>query len=264
MRQAPASFAALGGEDLFNEDASVQAADVPFWREALCGFDWLALRSWPGYYGLGVPRGQGEPVVLVPGFLASDLSLMELFAWLARIGYQPHFAHVGRNADCPDYMASALLNRVRRIHAETGQRVRIIGHSLGGMLARSAALECPDYASVVITLGSPFRDMVRAHPAVLAVADALRQGGSRGAAAHVKPTCFSGHCVCTFTRNTIAPGEFQVPHFAVFSPVDGVAHPESCMEPDAALNSEVNSTHIGMAWNPMVFQVIAERLREGL
>ena len=60
------------------------------------------------------PRGRGEPVVVVPGFLASDFSLTELFGWLARIGYRPFFSQIGRNADCTDYVAKMLLERTAR------------------------------------------------------------------------------------------------------------------------------------------------------
>ena len=48
---------------------------VPIWRESFIGVDWLALRYSPVYYGLGVPRGDGSAVVLVPGFLANDFLL---------------------------------------------------------------------------------------------------------------------------------------------------------------------------------------------
>ena len=61
-----------GAADPFSQDPSVQAAMTPIWREAMFPFDWMALRASPIYWGCGVPMGQGEPVVVVPGFLASD------------------------------------------------------------------------------------------------------------------------------------------------------------------------------------------------
>ena len=86
MSTARYSFA-NSGADPFSEDPSLQPANTPIWREAMFPLDWIALRSSPVYYGCGVPHGNGEPVVLVPGFLASDASLMELYWWLARVGY---------------------------------------------------------------------------------------------------------------------------------------------------------------------------------
>src|SRR5689334_6313587 len=108
--------------DPFLEDPSLQPTATPLWRESLFGLDWLALHSSPVYFGCGVPLGHGEPVVVVPGFLASDVSLVELFGWLQRIGYRPYFSKIGRNADCPNHIAGLLLETVREAHRETGQR----------------------------------------------------------------------------------------------------------------------------------------------
>ncbi|MEX2081403.1 MAG: alpha/beta fold hydrolase, partial [Dehalococcoidia bacterium] len=165
--------------DPYALDPSLQAVPTPLWREALFGLDWLALRMSPVYFGFGIPRGNGEPVVVVPGFLATDVYLAEMFAWLARIGYRPYFSHVGRNADCPDAVADMLLTTVRRAHKETGQRVRLVGHSLGGMLARSVALDHPEVVESVVSMGAPFRDAVRAHPVVITAAAALRRRRGR-------------------------------------------------------------------------------------
>jgi pimeloyl-ACP methyl ester carboxylesterase len=250
------------GGNPFDEDPSVVPSLTPIWRESLCGLDWLALRMSPVYFGWGVPRGGGEPVVVVPGFLASDASLLELHAWLARIGYRPYFSHIGRNADCPDYLAERLLATIRRAHAETGQRVRLIGHSLGGMLARSVALDNPQHVSLVISMGSPFRDAVRAHPAVLAATDSLRRGRSHHIGGNIRPSCFSGHCTCNFVKNMLAPDAYEVKHFAIYSKFDGVVEWQTCMEEDPALNHEVNCTHIGMAFHPGVYRVLGRRLAE--
>ena len=62
-------------------------ANVPLWREALFGVDWLSLRLSPVYYGVGVPHGDGSPVIVIPGFLGSDTYLFEMYYWLRRIGY---------------------------------------------------------------------------------------------------------------------------------------------------------------------------------
>ncbi|WP_322796912.1 esterase/lipase family protein [Tepidiforma sp.] len=248
--------------DPFAEDPSLQPAPTPIWREALVGLEWLALRASPVYWGFGVPRGRGEPVVVVPGFLASDLSLVELYWWLGRIGYRPYFSNIGRNADCPDYVARKLLETVRRARQETGQRVRLVGHSLGGMLSRSVALDHPDEVAMVITLGSPFRDAVRAHPALISAAALLRERSGSLVAPNVGPACFSGHCTCGFVRNMLAPGRWEVARVAVYSRRDGVVDWQSCVEEDPALNVEVHCSHLGMVVHPQVYRVVAERLRE--
>jgi len=251
------------GVDPFAEDPSLQASMTPIWREAMFPLDWMALRSSPVYYGCGVPQGHGEPVVVVPGFFASDVSLMELYWWLARVGYKPYFSNIGRNADCPDHVAGLLLETIKRAHRETGQRVRIIGHSLGGMLGRHVALDYPDYVCMVISMGSPFKDAVKAHPVLISAAAALRGArGREGVARNVKPSCFSGHCTCSFVKNMLAPEEYEVAHYAIYSKSDGVVEWENCMEDDPALNDEVSCTHIGMAFHPAVYRVLGERLRQ--
>jgi triacylglycerol lipase len=257
------AYAHVGyGDSLFDADPSVHAVATPLWRESLFALDWMALRTSPVYFGCGVPRGNGEPVVVVPGFLASDFSLTELFAWLARMGYRPYFSQVGRNADCPDYIADVLFETVERAYSETGQKVRMIGHSLGGMLARSVALDHPEHVERVISMGSPFRDAVRAHPVIIAAASQLRRVRGRGAGSNIRPTCFTGHCSCAFVKNMLAPEDRGVPTFAIYSKNDGVVDWESCIEDDPALNDEVNSTHIGMAFHPGVYRALARRLAQ--
>jgi triacylglycerol lipase len=251
-----------GAGNPFSEDPSLQMAATPIWREAMFPLDWMALRSSPVYYGCGIPAGEGEPVVVVPGFLASDLSMTELYWWLARIGYRPYFSNVGHNADCPDHVASLLLETIRRAYRDTGQRVRVVGHSLGGMLGRHVALDYPEYVNLVISMGSPFKDAVKAHPLLHAATESLRGVHGRHVAKNVKPSCFSGHCTCSFVKNMIAPEEYEVAHFAIYSKRDGVVDWENCIEDDASLNDEVNCTHLGMAFHPGVYRVLASRLRQ--
>ena len=256
------SGAGTGG-DPFDEDPSLQPAETPLWREAFFGLDWFSLHTSPVYLGCGLPKGNGEPVVIVPGFLGSDSYLWELFLWLARMGYRPFFSKIGQNADCPDHLSKVLLASVKHAYEETGQRVRLIGHSLGGMLARSVALENPQYVSTVISMGSPFRDTVRAHPMIITATDALRRHGRAGGiGANIRPSCFSGHCTCTFVKNMLAPESYEVAHYAIYSKQDGVVEWESCIEEDPRLNDEVNCTHIGMAFHPGVYRALAKRLAQ--
>ena len=72
-----------------------RSANLSVWTEALLGAEILILHASPVYYGFGVPRGDGSAVVLIPGFLGTDLYLAELHAWLRRIGYCPYFSGIG-------------------------------------------------------------------------------------------------------------------------------------------------------------------------
>jgi triacylglycerol lipase len=245
----------------------------PIWLEALFPLDWIALHMSPVYYGFGVPHGHGEPVVVVPGFLGSDRYLTEMHLWLRRIGYRPYLSGIGRNVDCPELLTERLLVTVRQAYQETGQPVTVVGHSLGGMLARAAGHREPTLIRRIITMGSPFR-AVRAHPLVLSAANFVRANivRERRRRREVSQSCFTPGCGCSFVTklredaealdgrtNGSAPSwKFQ--RAAIYSRVDGVVDWRSCVENEDRLNREVTATHIGMAFNPDVYRTLADLL----
>ena len=235
-----------------------QPAPVPIWLEALAPMDWLSLRLSSVYCGSGVPRGAGAPVVLVPGFLASDWYLLEMFHWLRRIGYHPYLSQIGRNADCLDLLVGRLLERVERAQEETGRPVHLIGHSLGGMLSRSVALRRPAAVASVITLGSPFRG-IRPHPLVLQATRVVR---SRTQRQRQRPDCFTTTCGCETVGSMQSAPPASIPHLAVYTRSDGIVDWRMCRNDDPATDVEVAGTHIGLAFNPAVYRVIANRLAE--
>ena len=191
--------------DALSADHSVQPAVRPLINELSAGADWAALRFSPTYYGWGVPHGNGEPVILVPGFFGSDLSLTELFWWLARIGYEPHYSGLGFNSDCPDASATALASTVIRTAAESGRRIHLIGHSLGALIARSVAFEHSDCVDLLISLAAPFNDVAYVHPVLIETMATIRGQPGTNLTWNVGPTCFSGHCTCLFTGNIMRP-----------------------------------------------------------
>ena len=73
-------------DDELRDAEEFQPQNLPIWREALLGVDWLSLRVSSVHRGVGVPRGDGSPVVLVPGFMGSDRYLSDMRNWLSRIG----------------------------------------------------------------------------------------------------------------------------------------------------------------------------------
>jgi pimeloyl-ACP methyl ester carboxylesterase len=239
-----------------------EPAGSPIWLEAFFPLDWIALHASPVYYGFGVPRGHGQPVVLVPGFLGSDRYLTEMHLWLRRVGYAPYFSGIGRNVDCPEILTQRLLKTVRQAHEETGMKVTIVGHSLGGMLARAAAHRAPSIVEQVITMGSPFRSL-RAHPLVLSAANFVRSNivRERKRRHEVTQNCYTPDCTCSFVR-TLQDEEAVEPYgtAAIYSKCDGIVDWHSCVEDDAALNNEVTATHIGMAFNPDVYRTVANLL----
>ncbi|MGH6739575.1 MAG: esterase/lipase family protein, partial [Bradyrhizobium sp.] len=108
------------------------------------------------------PRGDGHPVLALPGFLASDLSMAPLRRYLTELGYDTHAWRMGRNIGGVAKMRAALLDRLTAIHRDTGRKVSVVGWSLGGVYARDLALQAPEMVRCVVTLGSPFANDIRA------------------------------------------------------------------------------------------------------
>jgi triacylglycerol lipase len=235
-------------------------ANVPIWREYFMGIDWAALRCSPVYYGLGVPHGDKSAVVVVPGFLATDFYLQELYFWLARIGYRPYLSKIGRNADCIDRLVRKLSTTVQKAHIETGGKVHIIGHSLGGILARSVAVLHPDIVASVITMGSPIRG-IRSHPFVLQISNYVRERIRLEGKAKL-PHCFEGECTCEAYQALTGHFPHHIPQSAIYTKTDGIVDWRVCISINPKNNFEVVSTHGGLAFNPFTYQTIGKLLKE--
>jgi len=241
-------------------NTTIAPANVPLWRETLFGVDWLSLRLSPVYYGIGIPRGKGEPVVVIPGFLGSDNYLMEMYYWLRRIGYKPYYSRIGRNADCPDVLLDRLFVTMDKASEESGRKLHLIGHSLGGLLARSAAVQRPEQVAQVICLAAPFRD-IRVHPMVLAAAGfvrgRIRQQQRRRS---IERECYTGNCTCSFANAARRDLPATIDRAAIYTETDGVVDWRSCIEDEETHNTKVNGTHVGLAFNPQVYRQIAKLL----
>jgi triacylglycerol lipase len=237
-------------------------ADVTLWTEALFAAELLLLHASPVFYGFGVPRGDGSAVVIIPGFLGTDAYLMELHAWLARLGYRPYFSGIGLNADCPNLLIQRRLSEtLEQALAETGRKVHLIGHSLGGVLARSVAGQRRKDVASVITLASPFRGVVL-HRTVLRAAETVRTRILEERGGGVLPGCYTGRCTCNFIdslRRDIPKGILET---AIYTRHDGVADWKYCVTRNPRCDFEVPGTHIGMAFNPSAYTIIAERLAQ--
>lgn len=235
------------------------AVALPIWREALLGVDWLSLRASAVYRGIGVPHGDGSAVVLIPGFLGSDRYLGDLYQWLRRMGYQPHMSGIGRNIDCPNVLTDRLLETIENAHGQTGRGVHLIGHSLGGVLARGAAVRWPQLIASVITMASPFRG-VRAHPLILGASSLVRGRIIARRNDVVMEECYTGRCSCHFLESLRNQPSLSVPQTAIYTKSDGVVDWRVCVTEDPDTDIEVPGTHVGLVFNPQVYRHIAERL----
>lgn len=234
----------------------------PIWREAYAGLDWLALKTSPVYYGLGLPRGDGAAVILVPGFMGTDHYLYEMNFWLRRIGYKPYMSNIGWNAECLNTLVTRLSETIQKAQQETGKQVHLIGHSLGGVLSRAATIINPKPVASVTTLGSPIRG-IRSHPLVLQAADRVREKimcDSKQKAE--RPDCYTGYCDCPAVTAMHNHFPHEVRKTAIFTKTDGIVAWEVCVTDDPKQNFEVTGTHVGLAFNPTVYSIIAKRLAE--
>ena len=116
---------------------------------------WLWSRAWRGFGHLG-PRGpeDGEPVLVIPGFIATDRTVMELRRALASGGWRGHPWGLGWNLGATADMIEQLKARLDAIDLE--RPITVVGWSLGGVYARELARAYPERVRAVVTLGSPF------------------------------------------------------------------------------------------------------------
>jgi pimeloyl-ACP methyl ester carboxylesterase len=195
----------------------------------------------------------------VPGFLGCDLYLTEMYLWLRRMGYRPHMSHIGQNAECPDLLIHRLMSTVNRVYAQTGEPIHLIGHSLGGVLARGIAARRPDRVASITTLGSPFRG-VRVNPWVYRTIEYVRKRihgrRSRG------KQCFTTSCACGFSCTMRYDFPAELPQTAIYTKSDGVVDWPVCINDDPKTDVEVTGTHVGLVWNAEVYRVVAKRLSE--
>jgi pimeloyl-ACP methyl ester carboxylesterase len=237
-------------------------ADVSFWSETLVGIEVLLLKAAPVYYGLGTQKGDGAAVVLIPGFLANDVYLVEMYAWLKRLGYRPYYSGIGWNAQCPNLLMRQHLDATMdRAQKETGKRIHLIGHSLGGIMARAAASQRPKEVASVITMGSPFRGTV-VHPQVLRAAEMVRERILHKHSGTVLPSCYTARCTCNFLyslKRDLPDAVFQT---AIYTRTDGIVDWKYCVTGNPEFDFEVPGSHLGLAFNPTVYHLIAERLAE--
>jgi pimeloyl-ACP methyl ester carboxylesterase len=194
------------------------------------------------------PRGDGHPVLTLPGFLASDLSMAPMRRYLKELGYDAYAWKMGRNVGGFARMRAALRDRLAEIHAATGRKVSIVGWSLGGVYARDLALQAPELVRYVVTLGSPFAGDVRATNATRLY------------------EAISGEAVeeNSELRKAIS-GDLPVPTSSIYSRTDGIVNWRTCrLRPsDTTENIEVHlASHVGLGVNAAALWAVADRLAQ--
>ena len=194
------------------------------------------------------PGGDGHPVLTLPGFLASDLSMAPMRRYLKELGYDTYGWQMGRNTGGVTRMRAALRDRLAEIHAATGRKVSLVGWSLGGIYARDLALRAPDMVRYVVSLGSPFSGDVRATNATR-LYEAM-SGETVGEDSEL--------------RKAIA-GDLPMPTTSIYSRTDGIVNWRTCLlrPSDTAENIEVHlASHVGLGVNAAALWAVADRLAQ--
>jgi pimeloyl-ACP methyl ester carboxylesterase len=244
----------------------------PIHLEARAALELRALLGSRAWRGEGLSRGDGEPVLLIPGFLAGDMTLRLMAGWLERLGYRPMVAGIRANVECSEGAVGRLEERLAAVVREAGTRALIVGHSRGGMLGRVLAVRRPDLVAGIVSMGTPYLATLEdLHPVLQRQIETLAQLGDRGRPV-LTNRCRIGApgqdavpgeqdgCCEAFWRDLRAPLPAGVGFASIYSSTDGIVRWTTCLDP-AAEAVPVSSSHCGMAINPRVYREVAKRLR---
>ncbi|MEM8498159.1 MAG: alpha/beta fold hydrolase [Pseudomonadota bacterium] len=205
--------------------------------------------------------GQGEPVMVLPGFAADDRSTVILRNYLNAWGYDARPWGVGQNLNPREMVDTrstiiqiednleVLRDLLERLKTETGEKVSLIGWSLGGIVSRQLASRHPELVSKVITMGTPFGDFRST-----AVYPLLQRW---------LKSDVSIEDIETWNALTSAPlGD--VPMTVIYSNSDGFVPPDNARDAQANVIEfiEVVCSHVGFGVHPVVFKLLSERLQQ--
>ncbi|WP_372728351.1 esterase/lipase family protein [Nocardioides sp.] len=207
-----------------------------------------------------VPQRPPHPVVLVPGFLAGDSSLALMARALRVQGFRTYRSTIHANIGCTMNAAAQLEARLESIVARRDSPVQIVGHSLGGMLARGIAVRRPDLVAGIVTMGSPMLAPGAHHVSLSASVDILVRLSRAGVPGLMSEECVAGECARQSFDESQQPVPNGVGFTAIYSKRDGIVDWRACIDPQAR-PIEVTTSHLGMAFDPRVIDHVAATLR---
>jgi pimeloyl-ACP methyl ester carboxylesterase len=202
-----------------------------------------------------------DPVLLVPGFMAGDGTLRAMSLHLRDEGFRTYRAQFHVNAGCTREAADRLERRLESIAVRRDRKVSLVGHSLGGMLARGLAARRPDLVEGIVALGSPVLAPGAIHRLLAwdaAMLAKLTRAGVRGL---MSEDCVGGECARLSWEESQAPLDPDIAFTAIYSKRDGIVDWRACLDP-AATAVEVRTSHCGMALDPLVMDHVLAALRE--
>lgn len=204
-------------------------------------------------------RAPGDPVLLVPGFLAGDYTLRSMGRHLRLLGHRTYRTGIIANIGCLDRGTRSLEQRLEEIVERRERKVTVIGHSLGGMMGRGLAARRPDLVGGLVTLGSPMMAPGAAHELLIAHIALLRRLQRMGLANLMGEDCTSGGCALAMWEESRKPLPEGFPFTTVYSKRDGIVDWRACLDP-AGRPREVRTSHVGMALCPDVLDIVVDTL----
>lgn len=219
----------------------------PSWRLwAAETFEIPKLLASPLQSAVPIPPGTGQPVVVYPGYLTSNVSSIRLRRSLLAAGYSAYGWELGQNKGARADLLQRLEPQLERLALRHGQPVALIGWSLGGLFAREVAKHRPDLVKLVITLGSPFSGDPRANNA-WRIYERLND-----------------HPVDNPPIGGDLAEKPPVRTVAVWSPIDGIVAPLAARgQPDESDQQfELRERHLSLARAPAGIRLIGELLNE--
>jgi pimeloyl-ACP methyl ester carboxylesterase len=196
---------------------------------------------------LSLPRGNGEPVLVLPGFGADDRSTWLLRRFLTSLGYAAHGWEQGLNTGSGAPLVRGVIARLEQLGRRTHDKIHLVGWSRGGVIAREAARQRPDLVRQIITLGTP----VRGGPGASSIGRMVAADLGASAADLIR------------LQAQREQGPITVPVTAIYSKSDGVVAWRATIDetnPNVE-HIEVSASHIGLGINADVYRIIAQRLK---
>jgi triacylglycerol lipase len=214
----------------------------------------FAGHAWAWRLG-GNRAAKSRSILLIPGFLAGDATLYPFANWLRSRGHQVFFSGILANTDCPRRVVNRLVNIVLERYARAGEKLVVIGHSLGGIYARELGRRLPECIEQVILLGSPIKDPHKhSNPYIKMLALLTRHIHEIG------HDCSDQLATICGVHGAKAP---QIPETLIYSKSDGVVDWASCIEDGPEVKAfEVESTHCGLPYNLQTLRIVRWRIEE--
>lgn len=205
------------------------------------------------------PAGDGHAVMVTPGFLADDGTTYVLRQFLQDKGYDVASWGQGRNLRLTAELFENLDQKVKDLYEQSGGKISLVGHSLGGVISMIVAARNPDYVRSITTLGSP-----------------LRGGENRDSVSSILSVVFeylNEKEDQTFVEEMIAelaPLENMmeavkdVPVTAIYTEGDGVVDSDIAVVPENDMHRNIKihdyASHVGLTVNPQVLTILADLL----